>query len=129
MFRTAPFATICPSYFFVIKGFGMVSMKEVYPILKRVWESKETKNFINTLINNVLPSKQASISQDLENIINSVNLTCLDTKDTGSTLAPHFNVYADCTNFSYDKLWTHFRNFLQGHAYTSHLKEDTKTSF
>jgi hypothetical protein len=59
MFRTAPFATICPSYFFVIKGFGMVSMKEVYPILRRVWESKETKNFIDTLINNVLPSKPA----------------------------------------------------------------------
>jgi hypothetical protein len=126
-FRAAPFATTCPSYFFALSGLGMITMKEVYPIMKRVWDSKETKNFIDTLTNNIPPGEQASIYQDLENIINSVNLAHLDTKDISSMLAPHFNIYADCTNFSYDKLWSCLRTFLEGCAYMTKLKEDTNT--
>ena len=126
-FRTAPFTATCPSYFFAIKGFGTITTREIYPIVKNVWDSEETKNFIDTLTNDVPPSERANVSLVFENLINSVYLARLDTKDAGNTLAPRFNVYADSTDFPYDKLWSRLRTFLHGRAYTSLIEDESKT--
>lgn len=126
-FRVTPFATICPSFFFAIKGFGTIATREIYPIVQGVWESNETLNHIDTLLDDVPPEERDSVSQDLERIILSMYIDRLDIKEAGSTLAPHFNVYADCTNFTYIKLWTKLRLFLQKRAYTSPIEDQSKT--
>ena len=126
-FRNAPFMATCPSYFFIIKGFGMITTREIYLIVKTVWDSEDTKNFIDTLTNNITLSKRARVSQEFENLINSVYLARLDTRDAGNTLAPHFNVYTDSTKFPYNKLWSRLRTYLHGRAYTLPIEDESKT--
>lgn len=125
-FRVTPFTTICPSFFFTIKGFGTIAMREIYLIIQGVWESNETLNHINLLLNNVPPKERESVSQDLKHIILSMYIDCLNIKEAGSTLAPHFNVYMDYTNFTYIKLWTKLRLFLQKCACTPPIEDQSK---
>ncbi|KAF8261540.1 hypothetical protein EI94DRAFT_1705467 [Lactarius quietus] len=52
-FRTAPFAFTCPSFLFSIKSLGMIAIKDIFPIVKGVWDSEETKQYIDFLLNDV----------------------------------------------------------------------------
>ena len=126
-FRVTPFATICPSFFFAIKGFGTIATREIYPIVQGVWESEDTLNHIDILLNEVPLNIRSSVGQDLERIICTMYIDRLDIKDPGNTLAPRFNIYADCTNFTYDKIWTKLRHYLQNRPYTSPLEDQSKT--
>lgn len=126
-FRVAPFAAKCPSFFFAIKGFGTIAEKEIYPIVRKVWESDETKDFIDELLTDTPPHKRALITQDLENLIYSVSLTRLDTKGIGNTLCPRYNIYAQTDNFTHDKLWSRLRDYLHSRSYTSVIESQSST--
>ena len=126
-FRVASFATTCPSFFFALKGFGTIAMKEIHPIVQSVWENEDTKDFTESLLADIPLTERNQTRQELEAILNSMYLECLDTKDAGSTLAPRFNVHADCVNFQYSKLWSKLRTYLIGRTYTSPLESQSKT--
>jgi hypothetical protein len=74
-FRVAPFAAISPSFFFAIKGFRTIAKREIYLIVRKVWESNETKDFIDKLLIDIRPANRPLITHDLETLIYSVNLT------------------------------------------------------
>ena len=126
-FRVAPFATTCPSFFFALKGFGTTALGDIYPIVQSVWGSEDTKDFIDTLLSDIQPAERGQANEDVERIIASMYLVRLDTREAGSTLAPRFNVYADCTNFPYSKLWSKLRTYLLGREYISALESQSKT--
>ena len=53
---------------------------------------------------------------------NSLSVARLDIKEVGNALKPRFNVYADGSNITYDKLWTRLRAFLIGQTYASAME-------
>lgn len=121
-FRTAPFAFTCPSFMFSIKSLGMIAIKDIFPIVKGVWDSKDTKSHIDSLLNDVPQGLRAQTSRDCELLITSMYLMCLDTKGVGNTLDAHFNVYANCNAFQHDKMWSRLRTYLLKRDYISPIQ-------
>ncbi|KAN0133041.1 hypothetical protein V8E53_009071 [Lactarius tabidus] len=119
-FCIAPFVTMCPTFLFTIKGFTSTAMKLVFNMVKGVWDNQDTRDFIDTLLNDVVKILQdLEICRDIKMLLASMNIMCLDIKTTGNTLCPHFNVYVDSDTFTNDKTWTFLRAHLQTVAYTS----------
>jgi hypothetical protein len=60
-FHIAPFVTMCPTFLFTIKGFTSTAMKLVFDMVKGVCDNQDTRDFIDTLLNDIV-----KILQDLE---------------------------------------------------------------
>ena len=52
-FRVTPFATTCPTFLFTIQGYATIGPKDVFPIVRSVWDSEPTRVFVDSLLNNV----------------------------------------------------------------------------
>ncbi|KAF8259100.1 hypothetical protein EI94DRAFT_1707390 [Lactarius quietus] len=126
-FRVAPFAFTCPKFLFSIKALGTIAIKDIFPIIKRVWEGDKTKNHIDTLLDKVPPALRAQVSRDCKHLINTMNLAHLDAKGAGNMLDPCFNVYADCNAFKHDKTWSSLRTYLFNCAYISPIQGQART--
>ena len=48
-----------------------------------------------------------------------MNIICLNTKETGNTLTPHFNVYTDSSKISLDEVWSRIRSHYTNQTYSS----------
>lgn len=121
-FRVASFATTCPTFLFTIKGFTTTAMKPVFDMVRSVWDNQETKDCADSLLNNVPADDRTMVNNDIEQLLASMNIHRLDIKVTGNTLLPHFNVYAECSNFTDDKIWTCLRAHLLAATYTSSIQ-------
>jgi len=121
-FCATRFAPTCPNFMFAIRGLGTISVKIVYLIVKQVWESDATKTYTQSLVNEALDDEKEKVKAELERVLKTMNIIRLDAKEAGNVLRPCFNVYADCTNISYDTLWSHLRTFLLNRSYTSSLE-------
>ena len=90
--------------------------------LPRVW----------TLITRVLQSEawkrcKREATANVEHLLESMNLIHLDIKTIGNTLSPRYNVYADCGNFSNDKIWSSLCSFLLNTEYTALMQGRVNT--
>lgn len=121
-FRVAPFAVICPTFLFAIKDLSTLDPKDVYPIVTNVWESQNTKQFTDALIREHPENERPRIAYEIDLLISSVSLGRLDIKEAGNNLCPRFNVYADCSDFTNDKIWERLRTFLLEQEYTSPME-------
>ena len=121
-FRVALFANICPSFLFMLRGYTSITVKDIFIIIKEVWDSKHTKNFISTLSNSAPTAEKEQVTLELVNLLDSLSTTCLNIKEVGNTLKPCFNIYVDGSNITYDKLWTRLRAFLIGQTYASTME-------
>ena len=97
---------MCPDYLFTIKGLTTIILRNVYPMVKQVWDSKQALNFISSLVNAVPHMQRENVKNEVQLLLNLMNIMCLDTKETGNTLSPRFNVYADNSRMSFDKVWS-----------------------
>ena len=121
-FCVTPFATTCPSFLFTIRDFTTTAMRDVFDMVKGVWDSQNTKKFTSELLLDTPPTERGKVSLEIDNLLASMSILRLDIKETGSTLHPRFNVYADSTTFSSDKVWTKLRAYLFAAAYVSAIQ-------
>ncbi|KAH9016245.1 hypothetical protein EDB84DRAFT_1567349 [Lactarius hengduanensis] len=121
-FRATRFATVCPNFMFAIRGLGTISVKAVYPIVKQVWKSNKTKVYAQSLADEAPEDEQDSVRAELDHVLNTMNIVRLDIKEAGNVLKPRFNVHADCSNVSYDRLWSRLRAFLRSQKYSTSLE-------
>ena len=118
-FRVLPFRPPCPNFMFSIGNISTHSKDTVIPIVQRVWDSTEVKNYITTLINAVPEDKRAGIETAICLLMDSMWVQKLDTKRAGETIAPHYNVYTDSSGISIDEVWIRLRNFLASRPYSA----------
>ena len=121
-FRVTPFATTCPTFLFTIRDFTTTAMHDVFDMVKRVWNSQATKNFVSELVLDSTPSERGKVTLEIEHFLASMTIFRLDIKEVGNTLHPRFNVYADCDTFSNDKTWSKLRSFLFTTTYISAIQ-------
>ena len=121
-FRVVPFATTCPNFLFTIKDFSTTEMKDVFEMVRRVWDDQETKDTADLLLNGAPADERNKVNQDIENLLASLSISRLDIKIAGNTLLPHFNVYAESSNFSDDRIWSCMRAHLLTATYESPIQ-------
>ena len=95
-----------------------ITVKDIFGIVKEVWDSKHTRSFVNTLSDSAPTTKKEQVTLELVNLLDSLNIANLDIKEVGNTLKPCFNVYVDGSNITYNKLWMWLRAFLIGQTYS-----------
>ncbi len=117
-FRVTPFAPTCPTFLFTLRGFMTIAMKDVYPIVKQVWESELTKTFTTMLTNAVPENKKEKVTLEIDHLLTTMNLIRLDIKEAGNTLNLCFNVYADSSKISHDEVWRRLRTYLFNQTYS-----------
>ncbi len=117
-FRVTPFAPTCPTFLFALRGFMTIVMKDVYPIVKQVWESELMKTFTTTLTNAVLENEKQKVTLKIDHLLTTMNLIRLDIKEAGNTLNLRFNVYADSSKISHDEVWRRLRTYLFNQTYS-----------
>ncbi|KAH9011154.1 hypothetical protein EDB84DRAFT_1569920 [Lactarius hengduanensis] len=61
-FRVTPFAPTCPTFLFTLRGFITTTPKDVFPVIKEVWENDKTKDFATTLANAVPENEKERVS-------------------------------------------------------------------
>ena len=121
-FRVAPFKVTCPTFLFAIKHLSTLDPKDVYPIVRRVWESEKTKQFTEALTLELPENERPRAAYEIDLLLSSMNLGRLDIKEVGNNLCPRFNVYADCSDFSNDEIWERLRTFLCEEDYISPME-------
>ncbi|KAF8272770.1 hypothetical protein EI94DRAFT_1795771 [Lactarius quietus] len=121
-FRVAPFATTCPTFLFMIKDLYTVGLKDIFPIVRVVWDNEKTLQFVEELVNKVQAEDRAKVADEFNLLLASLKLMRLDIREARNNLCPRFNVYAESTNVSNDKLWTCLQAFLIGCKYISPME-------
>ena len=121
-FRVAPFQVSCPSFLFSIKDLAMLDPKDVHPIVKSAWGSEKAKRFIESLIDETPADERSKAISDIETMFSSLYIERLDIKEIGNNFCPRFNVYANCDDFSNDKLWERLRTFFLDLLYISPME-------
>ena len=116
-FRVTTLDPVPPDYLFGITALTVKSSEEVKVIVRAVWDSKTTTDFIQNTINTFPAEMRASLQTDTNNFSKSMNVKKMDTKKIGGTAAPTFNVYADGKLINDDDLWCLLRNFLTAQNY------------
>ncbi|KAH9046658.1 hypothetical protein EDB84DRAFT_1626407 [Lactarius hengduanensis] len=91
-FRVTPFAPTCPTFLFTLRGFITTTPKDVFPIIKEVWENDKTKDFATTLANAVPENEKERVASEIDHLLCTMNIARLDIKEAGNTLNPRFNV-------------------------------------
>ena len=118
-FQATCFAPNCPDYLFTLKGFVTLTIRNIYPIVKQVWDSEEARNYIETLVNAITPTQRGEVEVEICSLLASMNILCLDTKEAGNTLTPQFNVYADSSKMSLNEVWTRLRTHYANRTFSS----------
>ena len=121
-FRVAPFKVTCPTFLFAIKHLSMLDLRDVYPIVRGVWESENTSRFTKALTNKYPENERPRIAYEIDLLISMMNLGRLDIKEAGNNLCPRFNIYADCSDFTNDVIWERLRSFLSNEEYISPME-------
>ncbi|KAH9047209.1 hypothetical protein EDB84DRAFT_1557747 [Lactarius hengduanensis] len=111
-FRVTYFAPTCLTFLFTLRGFITTTMKDVFPVVKQVWESEETKVFMTQLTNTVPASERECVALEIDHFLKSMNLIRLDIKEAGNTLNPRFNIHANSNQISHNEIWRRLRAFL-----------------
>ncbi|KAI9509006.1 hypothetical protein F5148DRAFT_1283422 [Russula earlei] len=112
----------CQDFLFPIKGFTMLITDNISQIVKEVWSDPKMEEFILTATGNLLETKKLATETSICQVINSMRVSHLDTKTSGNTLLPHFNVYADGCLITNDGLWLSLRDFLANRPYSSPMQ-------
>ena len=95
---------MCPAFLFTLKGYTTIMVKDIFHLVKEVWDSEPTRSFISSLSKLAPPDKKEKVTLELENFLNSLNIARLNIKEVGNCLKPRFNVYTDGSKITYDKL-------------------------
>ncbi len=120
-FHVTSFYPTCPDFLFSIKGFGTTHTDDVCQIVHSVWHDDATGSFLNSIIEDFPQGERADANQAISRFIASMWVTFLPVKKSGNILAPHFNVYANCSPILRQDVWIRLRDYLAGRVYASSM--------
>jgi hypothetical protein len=126
-FQVVPFAAGCPTFLFSIKTLTTTMMGNIFDMVKAVWQSQNTKDFISMMLLDIPACERGKATTEIDNFLESMSILCLDIKVTGNSLDPHFNVYTDSSILSDDRVWTTLCSYLFAAAYIAKLQGCTAT--
>jgi hypothetical protein len=104
---------------FSIGGISTCAIETISPIIQQVWDSPNTKSYITSLINAVPEDQREGIENALCLLMDSMWVQKLDTKSSGRTMVPHYNIYMDSSGIHINKVWVCLRNYLANCTYMS----------
>jgi hypothetical protein len=68
-FRVATFNMMCLSFLFAIKNLYTIGLKDVYPIVRSVWDSDKTLHFIKSLVDEASANDRAKVAKEFSELI------------------------------------------------------------
>lgn len=107
---------------FSIGSISTHSELRILPIVQQVWDSKEVRDYISALINAVPGDKRGRVENTICLLMDSMWIQKLETKCTGETITPHYNIYTDSSGISIDEVWTRLRGFLSKCTYSANFQ-------
>ena len=70
--------------------------------IEKVWHDQASQTFLQTLYQNLPRNLQEQAIQILQHLVNSLEVTKIDTRLPGNIYAPTFNIYTDGQNIQND---------------------------
>ncbi|KAH9011214.1 hypothetical protein EDB83DRAFT_2530383 [Lactarius deliciosus] len=109
----------CPRFLFSIKGFSTLTNEGIWTLVRQVWSDNDTLAFIKNLMNGMPDDIIQDAYMSTHSFLGSLHIFCLNVKDAGDTLTPHFNVYRLGRYIQNDDLWIGLRDYLASDTYKS----------
>lgn len=125
-FRVTTLDPVSPDYLFGITNLT-INAAQVELIVKQVWSSRTTLDFIESTIDALPAEMKAPTRKDINDFIPSMWIKMLDTKKPGGAATPIFNVLADGNFIKDDDLWCRLRNFLSSQTYAPQFQDPGPT--
>jgi hypothetical protein len=94
-FCITPLDPPCPNFMFTIKGFTEYANKSMQEMVEKVWLNKDITSGTADLINDIPENECASTLPAIHSFLRSVWIERLNTKDSGDSANPRYNVYAN----------------------------------
>ncbi|KAI9451945.1 hypothetical protein BJY52DRAFT_1226400 [Lactarius psammicola] len=116
-FRVAPFFPTNPNYLFTIKGFSTLIEEHVQTLIYNVWHDNETTAFAQATIEATPERDCTTLALAIRSFLNSLSVTCLNIKECGGALTPHFNIYTIRATIPYHSTWLDIRKHLSNRIY------------
>ena len=122
-FQVTPLNPPCPDFLFQIKGFSTLVTNDILEIVRTVWQDEEVIYLIEVVTDAFPEHAQEKVKSSIVTFLNSVRVTRLDTKSSGDSLQPRFNVYASSSEINNDEAWLFLRDSLASYTYESLMEE------
>lgn len=118
-FRVKPTDMLCPTFMFAIRDLRTLDADLVRNTIRSLWNDQTTSQFFLSAVQNLDEDARTEILSSIQQFLDSVHVTRLDTRDEGATLRPTFNVYMDATLMKDINSWSSIRTHLVSRQYHS----------
>ena len=126
-FRVTLLNPPCPDFLFQLKGFSTLVTNDILEMVRSVWQDEEVIYLIEAVTDAFPAHAQEKVKTSIITFLNSVRVTHLDTKSSGDSLQPCFNVYASSSEINNDEAWLYLRDSLANYTYESLIEEQGET--
>ena len=113
----------CPRYLFSIKGLTTMDEDEVQRVINQAWRDPDSLNLLQAICQSIPEILRDQMTRTLEYFINSLEVSRLDTKLRGGTIAPIFNMYAKSPLISDDSIWSQIRSYYARRTYAPQAQD------
>jgi hypothetical protein len=107
---------------FTIKGFTKFANKTIQEMVQSVWLNNDLTHRTADIIAELPEHKCEDTTVTIYNFLRSVWIERLDTKDSGDSVNPRYNVYANGATIRNDKLWMKLCRYLANLPYNLYLQ-------
>lgn len=121
-FRVAPLGSNIPSYLFTVSGLTTLNLQSIRDMVLDTWLDDESCIFFQLTPQPTNSPEHSNISPILEDLVNSIQVEQLPTKDEGGILAPVFHILASSPRIPNHQVWSQIRNFLAKRNYEASLE-------
>lgn len=122
-FRATSLDPVSPDYLFGITDITTESTTEVKNVVRKVWNSQTTTNFLESMTDTLPDENKTETRLNLDNFSKSMRVEKMDTRKLGGAATPAFNVLADGKLINNDGLWCSLRNFLAIQPYALQFQD------
>ena len=126
-FRVTKLNPQCPDFLFQIKGFSTLVTNDILETVRSVWQSEEVGSLLEDVASAFPDHEYDLVKTSASAFLNSVRVTRLDTKSSGDSLQPRFNVYVSGSTISNDEAWLFLRDSLASLTYETLMEERGET--
>jgi hypothetical protein len=121
-FRVTPLDLPCPNFMFTIKGFTEFANENVQEMVQKVWLDNDLTHSTADIITKIPIDERTTTLVAVHSFLRSVWIERLNTKDSGDSANPRYNVYANGALISKDDLWMKLHRYLANCSYFLYLQ-------
>ena len=107
---------------FTIKGFTQYTNKSVLEMVQKAWLDNDLTWGTADIITEIPENERDTMKVTIHTFLRSVWIERLDTKDSGNSANPRYNVYVNGSIIQKDDPWMKLRHFLADCKYTLYLQ-------